>query len=146
MLGVAGTDRTWTITKSRLKTTSSAVDGYRSRSRPSDRGRGGRASVLSGPCAVELYRSVFSETQTPQDARMTTQIPVPVEDVLFHMLEHDGYLVRVKATAIDSCQDCWKDWWRARHGRHFVPIGERQVMNEVASDGRNCQESTIPGS
>ncbi len=48
---------------------------------------------------------------------------VPLEDVL-RVLEHDGYLERHGA-GYRFVSGLLEDWWRARHGRHFVPIEQR---------------------
>ena len=49
--------------------------------------------------------------------------PVPIEDVL-GVLEHDGYLER-QADGYRFVSGLLEDWWRARHGQHFVPIEQR---------------------
>ena len=49
--------------------------------------------------------------------------PVPIEDVL-GVLEHDGYLER-QADGYRFVSGLLEDWWRARHGRHFVPVERR---------------------
>ena len=49
--------------------------------------------------------------------------PVPVEDVL-RVLEHDGYLER-HGDGYGFVSGLLEDWWRARHGGHFVPIEGR---------------------
>ena len=51
--------------------------------------------------------------------------PVPVESVL-NVLEHDGYLAR-QGDDYRFVSGLLEDWWCARHGRHFVPIDQRQV-------------------
>ena len=51
--------------------------------------------------------------------------PVPVESVL-NVLEHDGYLAR-QGDDYRFVSGLLQDWWCARHGRHFVPIDQRQV-------------------
>lgn len=70
--------------------------------------------------AVELYRRYF-ETQNKDAGDQA----IPVGDVLFQ-LEHDGYLVRGDRgyRFVSGLQE---DWWHARHGRHFVPIGRRRA-------------------
>ena len=50
--------------------------------------------------------------------------PVPVEDVL-RVLEHDGYLER-HGDGYRFVSGLLEDWWRARHGRHFIPIERRR--------------------
>ena len=51
--------------------------------------------------------------------------PDPVTNVLY-VLEHDGYLAR-QGDDYRFVSGLLEDWWRARHGRHFVPIAQRQV-------------------
>ena len=50
--------------------------------------------------------------------------PVPVEDVL-RVLEHDGYLER-DGDNYRFVSGLLEDWWRARHGGHFVSIERRR--------------------
>lgn len=49
--------------------------------------------------------------------------PVPIDDVL-RVLEHDGYL-EPRGDGCRFVSGLLEDWWRARHGRHFVPIERR---------------------
>ena len=49
--------------------------------------------------------------------------PVPVEDIL-RVLEHDGYLER-HGDGYRFVSGLLEDWWRARHGGHFVSIERR---------------------
>ena len=49
--------------------------------------------------------------------------PVSISDVL-RVLEHDGYLVP-RGDNYRFVSGLLEDWWRARHGRHFVPIARR---------------------
>ena len=49
--------------------------------------------------------------------------PVPLEDLLL-LLEHDGYLER-QGDGYRFVSGLLEDWWRARHGPHFVPIERR---------------------
>ena len=51
--------------------------------------------------------------------------PVSIKDIL-SVLEHDGYLARQGAN-YRFVSGLLEDWWRARHGRHFVPIARRQA-------------------
>ncbi len=67
--------------------------------------------------AIEQYAVHFSG---PAEAD-----PDPVTNVLY-VLEHDGYLVR-QGDDYRFVSGLLEDWWRARHGRHFVPIAQRQV-------------------
>ena len=53
--------------------------------------------------------------------------PVPIEDVL-RVLEHDGYL-EPRGDGYGFVSGLLEDWWRARHGRYFVPIAQRPVQH-----------------
>ena len=55
--------------------------------------------------------------------------PVPLDDVL-RVLEHDGYL-EPRGDDYRFVSGLLEDWWRARHGRYFVPI-ERRVVRHGA--------------
>ena len=48
---------------------------------------------------------------------------VPIEDVL-GVLEHDGYLKKHE-DGYRFVSGLLENWWRARHGRHFVPVERR---------------------
>jgi hypothetical protein len=48
---------------------------------------------------------------------------VPIQNVL-HVLDHDGYLEPTD-DGYRFVSALLEDWWRARHGRHFVSIAER---------------------
>ena len=48
---------------------------------------------------------------------------VPIEDVL-RVLEHDGYL-EAQQDGYHFVSGLLEDWWRARHGRHFVSVEKR---------------------
>ena len=52
--------------------------------------------------------------------------PVPIEDLL-RVLEHDGYL-EARGDGYRFVSGLLEDWWRARHGRYFVPIAQRPVQ------------------
>lgn len=67
--------------------------------------------------AVDLYRRRFP----PED----DGDPTPVESVL-NVLEHDGYLAR-RDRGYRFVSGLLEDWWRARHGRYFVPIARREA-------------------
>jgi hypothetical protein len=76
--------------------------------------------------AIDRYRAYF-----PAQARNSSNDeagPVPIEDVL-HMLQHDGYLAS-EGNGYRFVSGLLEDWWRARHGRHFLPIDERQVQTK----------------
>lgn len=66
--------------------------------------------------AVDRYRERFP-------AWAMTDHPVPVDDVL-RVLEHDGYL-EPRGGDYRFVSGLLEDWWRARHGLHFVPIERR---------------------
>ena len=75
--------------------------------------------------AIDQYREYF-RTGIETEAETETE-PVQVEEVLL-VLEHDGY----PAPRSDDRSDDYRfvsglleDWWRTRHGRHFVPVGQR---------------------
>lgn len=53
----------------------------------------------------------------------------PVPDVLL-LLEHDGYLARVP-DGYGFVSRLVEDWWRARFGLNFVPIGHRRLDAEA---------------
>ena len=64
--------------------------------------------------AIDRYRDYFQNRAVA---------PIPIEDVL-RVLERDGYLEAQQ----DGCRfvsGLLEDWWRARHGRHFVPVAQR---------------------
>lgn len=50
---------------------------------------------------------------------------MPIEVVLYS-LEHDGYL-EVRPDGYRFVSRLLEDWWRARHGRFFTPIGDRPI-------------------
>ena len=52
---------------------------------------------------------------------------VPIDDVL-RVLEHDGYL-GPRGDGYRFVSGLLEDWWRARHGRHFLPIERRPVRH-----------------
>ena len=77
-----------------------------------------RSGCGTEPIPFEIEIEAEAETGTE---------PVRVEDVLL-VLEHDGYL----APHGDGRGDGYRfvsglieDWWRTRHGLHFVPVGQR---------------------
>ena len=65
--------------------------------------------------AIEEYRRLAGASQSENQ--------VPAEDVL-HVLEHDGYLERPD-DGYRFVSRLLQDWWHARHGQFFVPVGER---------------------
>ena len=67
--------------------------------------------------AVDRYRRRF-----PAEAGSE---PTPVESVL-NVLEHDGYLAR-QDRDYRFVSGLLEDWWRARHGQHFVTIDQREA-------------------
>ena len=64
--------------------------------------------------AIDRYRDYF------QNRAAGT---VPIEDVL-RVLEHDGYL-EAQQDGYRFVSGLLEDWWRARHGRHFVSVEKR---------------------
>ena len=70
--------------------------------------------------AIGQYREYF---QAEVEAE-----PVRVEEVLL-MLEHDGYLAP-RGDDYRFVSGLLEDWWRTRHGRNFVTVGQR-----LGSDG-----------
>ena len=73
---------------------------------------------LSGG-AVGRFRGYYEDRKDRDEDR-----PVSVGDVL-HQLEEDGYLER-RDGGHGFVSGLLEDWWRARHGRHFVSIRQRQ--------------------
>ena len=69
--------------------------------------------------ALALYREHFQVWSVTDD-------PVPIDDVL-GVLEHDGYLEPWGDDEYRFVSGLLEDWWRARHGRHFVPVARRAV-------------------
>ena len=73
--------------------------------------------------AIDQYREYF---RAGVEAGAETD-PVRVEEVLL-VLEHDGYLAPHSDDRSDDYRfvsGLLEDWWRTRHGRHFVPVGQR---------------------
>ena len=68
--------------------------------------------------AIERYRDYF---------RNRAAGTVPIEDVL-RVLEHDGYL-EAQQDGYHFVSGLLEDWWRARHGRHFVPVAQRAARS-----------------
>lgn len=67
--------------------------------------------------AIDQYATHFSGS-----AEADTD---PVTNVLY-VLEHDGYLAR-QGDDYRFVSGLLEDWWKARHGRHFVPIAQRSA-------------------
>ncbi len=70
--------------------------------------------------ALTLYREQFR-------GWAVTDHPVPIDDVL-RVLEHDGYLEPWGDGDYRFVSGLLEDWWRARHGLHFVPIERRSGL------------------
>lgn len=70
--------------------------------------------------AVARYHAYFGTRNEETGEDM-----IAVEDVI-RQLEHDGYLER-REDGHGFVSGLLEDWWRARHGRHFVPIARRQA-------------------
>ncbi len=68
-----------------------------------------------GNDAISRYRNAL-----PLDGA-----PVSVEEVLY-VLEHDGYFTS-DSEGYRFESGLLEDWWRARHGQHFIPIRERRM-------------------
>ena len=73
--------------------------------------------VLAGGTVCAYQRQAEARNETSQGDF------VSVDDVL-RQLEHDGYLER-KGEDHAFVSGLLEDWWRARHGRHFVSIADR---------------------
>ncbi len=67
--------------------------------------------------AIARYAGFF-RARAPAD-------PVPIDDV-FRVLEHDGYLAR-RGDGYCFVSGLLEDWWRTRHGRHFLPVEQRPL-------------------
>ena len=65
--------------------------------------------------AIDRFRAYFRARAAAES--------VPIEDVL-HVLEHDGYL-EAREDGYRFVSGLLEDWWRARHGRYFVPVERR---------------------
>ncbi len=74
--------------------------------------------------AVERYR-VWHAASVPDMDDDTETSFVMVENIL-SLLEHDGYL-EYRDDAYRFVSGLLEDWWRARHGRHFLPIERRHA-------------------
>lgn len=70
--------------------------------------------------AVSLYREYFEARNAEAEREV-----IAVEEVL-RQLEHDGYLER-GGDGFRFVSGLLEDWWRARHGRYFVPIAKRRA-------------------
>ena len=70
-----------------------------------------------------LWRRTIDRYQEEFRAWAPGEELVPIDDVL-RVLEHDGYL-EAHGDGYRFVSGLLKDWWRARHERHFVPIARR---------------------
>ena len=68
--------------------------------------------------AIDWYNDYF---------RNRAAVTVPIEDVL-RVLEHDGYL-EAQQDGYRFVSGLLEDWWRARHGRHFVSVAQRAARS-----------------
>ncbi len=69
--------------------------------------------------AIDQYCEYLGAgTEDPESGLVT------IEQVL-HVLEHDGYLGR-QGGGYRFVSGLLEDWWLARHGQRFVPIGQRE--------------------
>ena len=89
-----------------------------------------QAAVNSGVLnrdAINWYREYFRPMAhtAPLREQQRTAARSLFEDVL-QVLEHDGYLAPQGG---DYCfvSGLLEDWWRARHGQHFVPVEQRRL-------------------
>ena len=99
--------------ESRLKLVLGTAEGYRSALAILT-----EAAVSGGVLhrkAIDQYREYFRAGAEAESVR--------VEEVLL-VLEHDGYLVP-RGEDYRFVSGLLEDWWRTRHGRHFVPVGQR---------------------
>ena len=65
--------------------------------------------------AIDQYHEYFQAEDEEEPAR--------VDEVLL-TLEHDGYL-EPRGDEYRFVSGLLEDWWRTRHGRQFVPVGQR---------------------
>ena len=65
--------------------------------------------------AIDQYREYFQAEDEEE--------PIRVDEVLL-TLEHDGYLAP-RGDDFQFVSGLLEDWWRTRHGRHFVPVARR---------------------
>ena len=65
--------------------------------------------------ALAQYRDLVDST----DERECLSLPS-----LLHILQHDGYL-EVYDKGFRFVSGLVEDWWRARHGKHFLPLAQR---------------------
>ena len=70
-----------------------------------------------------LQRAAIDRYSEQFRAWAVTDHPLPIGDVL-RVLEHDGYL-EPRGDDYRFVSGLLEDWWRARHGLHFVPIERR---------------------
>ena len=70
-----------------------------------------------------LHRAAIDRYSERFRAWTVADHPVPIDDVL-RVLEHDGYL-EPRGDDYRFVSGLLEDWWRARHGRHFVPVARR---------------------
>ena len=66
---------------------------------------------------MDLYREQFR-------VWAVSDHQVSIDDVL-RVLEHDEYLEPWREDEYRFVSGLLEDWWRARHGQHFVPVARR---------------------
>ena len=71
--------------------------------------------------AIDRFRDYF------RNRAAEPAVPVPIDDVL-RVLEHDGYL-EARGDGYRFVSGLLEDWWRARHGQHFVPVEQRAARS-----------------
>lgn len=76
------------------------------------------AAVNDGLLDSDAINQYYEHFQAEADS-------VSTNDIL-SVLEHDGYLVR-QGEDYRFVSGLLEAWWRARHGRYFVPIALRQA-------------------
>ena len=73
-------------------------------------------------------RAIYRYSEHFRVWALTDQL-VPIDDVL-RVLEHDGYL-EPRGDEYRFVSGLLEDWWRARHGRLFVPIERRSASQRT---------------
>ena len=76
--------------------------------------------------AVDRFRDYFRVRAAAEPVPIEAE-PVPIDDML-RVLEHDGYL-EAREDGYCFVSGLLEDWWFARHGRHFVPVGKRAARS-----------------
>jgi len=77
-------------------------------------------AAVSGNLSAEAYYSLQKDYAF---AKRTTK---EVQEEIIRVLEHDGYLKQVDGAYVFISR-LLKDWWKARHGFGFTPVGQREL-------------------